>query len=50
MFKSRIEYVKKKDLVTLFSHYQKYIEGCGMKFDVTLLEDFDAINYGDQGG
>ena len=43
MYRVWIEEIDKKDLDILFSHYRKYIEGCGVHLDIHLVEDFDVI-------
>ena len=43
MYKVWIEEIEKKDLDILFSHYQKSIDGCGVHFDVSHIENFDVI-------
>ena len=44
LYKTRIEKVRARDLMLIFTHYRVYLENCGKKFDdITLLEDFDVI-------
>ena len=43
MYRVWIEEIDKKDLVILFSHYRKHIKGCGIHFNIYLIEDFDVI-------
>ena len=43
LYKIEIENIEQKDLVTIFSHYHKYLECCGTNFNIHLVEDFDAV-------
>ena len=43
LYKVKTEYVDLAELLNIFSHYQKYIKGCGIHLNIYLLEDFDAV-------
>ena len=43
LYKVKTEYIELAELLSIFSHYRKYIEGCGIHFNIHLVEDFDAI-------
>lgn len=43
LYKVKIEYIELAELLSMFSHYRKYIEGCGVRLNIHLVEDFDVI-------
>ena len=43
IFRAEIENINLSELVDVFSHYNYYFENCGCKFEMNLIEDFDAV-------
>jgi hypothetical protein len=43
LYKIKTEYIELAELLSMFSHYRKYIEGCGVRLNIHLVEDFDVI-------
>ena len=43
LFKVGIEVIELKELMDVLSHYNYYLENCGHKFEMNLIEDFDVV-------
>jgi hypothetical protein len=43
LFRAGIENINLSELMNVLSHYNYYLENCGHKFEMNLIEDFDVI-------
>ena len=43
IYRTKTEYIELAELLSVFSHYRNYIEGCGIRLNIHLVEDFDAV-------
>lgn len=43
LYKIKLENIELAELLSMFSHYRKYIEGCGVRLNIHLVEDFDVF-------